>query len=506
MSRQTNIIKYESSDVANIYILEMLKKLDSRQHSLELISEILREAIKLINFLKNDYKLPKYFDTQNRNSIKFREKDFNDYYESNAWGGLVYEFVFNLHGADGISYFYSSDFSGDTYYGTTGRKMEDRLLEHLLEAISDYQKNIINYNNGKKYNRLNYAIIAALLYFGYSLDDIKILKSEIQKKKITDKISIVQQIADELITRYKVLKVRIIELTEIVDYAFKLEQDYVIKGGTNITGLNTVIPSGVAPANVHSLPYYDIALMIALGFNQEKIHKLTQKVIHKKISYRTFRTHFQRVFGSYYLAQERLLKPVISSVLNTDYGYMKGFQVYSILKSIANQKERGGLLTWFMDWSSGGILLDYDLENILRNTNTKVFDKDAIGKEIRHYYQRFYGIPWKVWVSLAIQGLNTTQIAEKFCIPVSKVIITFNKFGGYFSVQKEGRRKVVIDLLKKGEDPKWIIYETFGYTKKSNKWIKSYYESIFDNKLTYEKIINNNWKSHHLGWLNFFNI
>ena len=113
--------------------------------------------------------------------------------------------------------------------------------------------------------------------------------------------------------------------------------------------------------------------MVALGFGLKKIHEVVQKVTTKKISFRSFRTHFQRVFSSYYSAQEKLLKPVIESVLDNDYEYLKGSQVYLIFKNILNQKEKGGLLTWFRDWSAGGILLQDDFKNILERKGIKKY-------------------------------------------------------------------------------------------------------------------------------------
>lgn len=232
-----------------------------------------------------------------------------------------------------------------------------------------------------------------------------------------------------------------------------------------------LFPQGL-PANTHSLPYYDIALMVALGFGLKKIHEVVQKVTTKKISFRSFRTHFQRVFSSYYSAQEKLLKPVIESVLDSDYEYLKGSQVYLIFKNILNQKEKGGLLTWFRDWSAGGILLQDDFKNILISIDSQVFDKYKIKDGITHYYQRFYGVPWKVWVSWAIKGFKRNDIAEKLKISGTLVMTTFNRFGGYRTVQKEGRREVAIELLKERADPKFIIFDNFGYTKKSTNWIK----------------------------------
>ena len=430
------------------------------------------------------------------------------YYENNAWGGLVYEITFNLpETLYDISYFnYFGKFLGDTYYGATGRKANVRLIEHILEAIQDNPINFKKYNNGKKYNKLNLAIISALRYIGYSMNGLEILRQGIHERNVADRITLCRDIAEELMTETRVMQIRIIELSEIIEYAFELEQFYAIRGATSLTGLNSVIPSGVAPANTHSLPYYDIALMVALGFGLKKIHEVVQKVTNKKISFRSFRTHFQRVFGSYYSAQEKLLKPVIESVLDNDYEYLKGSQVYHIFKNILNQKEKGGLLTWFRDWSAGGILLQDDFKNILKGNDSQVFDKYTINDGITHYYQRFYGVPWKVWVGWAIKGFKRNDIAEKLKISGTLVMTTFNRFGGYRTVQKEGRREVAIELLKERADPKFIIYDIFGYTKKSTNWIKKFYEDLFDNQLSYEEIIDNDWNSHNKGWCTLFNI
>jgi hypothetical protein len=496
------------SDAAHIYLQIFIDNLEIEVYSVDIVYEIIKEAVILVKKLKTEYIFPKYYDPENKNSIKFIAKDFMQNYDKNAWGGLVYEITLNLPKTfyDINNYYIIGKFLGDTYYGASGRKVNVRLIEHILEAVRENPKNLRNYSSGKKYNKLNLAIIYALRYIGYSKNDLKLLRQNIQEKNLTDRIILVRDIAEELITKSRVMQIRIIELTEIIEYAFELEQFYAIRGATPLTGLNSVIPSGVAPTNTHSLPYYDIALMVALGFDLKKIHEVIQQVTNKKISFRSFRTHFQRVFGSYYSAQEALLKPVIDSLLNNDYEYLKGSQVYHIFRDVMNQKEKGGLLTWFRNWSAGGILLQKDFKNISKCKDYQTFNKHTQNNDIKHYYQRFYGVPWKDWVSWAIKGFNRNKIAVKLKISGTLVMTTYNRFGGYRTVQKEGRREIAMELLKERVDPKYIIYDVFGYTKKSINWIKKFYEDLFDNQLSFEEIINKNWNSHNIGWCRFFNI
>lgn len=78
------------------------------------------------------------------------------------------------------------------------------------------------------------------------MNDLEILRQSIQERNVANRITLGREIAEELMTETRVMQLRIIELAEIIEYAFELEQFYAIRGATPLSGLNSVIPSGVA--------------------------------------------------------------------------------------------------------------------------------------------------------------------------------------------------------------------------------------------------------------------
>lgn len=72
------------SDAAHIYLQIFIDNLEIEVYSVDIVYEIIKEAVILVKKLKTEYIFPKYYDPENKNSIKFIAKDFMQNYDKNA--------------------------------------------------------------------------------------------------------------------------------------------------------------------------------------------------------------------------------------------------------------------------------------------------------------------------------------------------------------------------------------------------------------------------------------
>jgi len=509
----------ERDDIALVYInkvVERCRNLDF--YGKDIVKSIVDNALKVVNELKQSRKLPSFYPS-NKDSVKISPDPsemakFNQLYDENSWGGVMYEITVNLPWTSFDHTVYDSvgEFIGDTYFGATGRLGMNRFIEHVQDAIRDFEKVVENYRNGKKFHKLKFAIINSLFAYGYSWENLKSISHDMDSKKKADKVLFAEEFAKELLDS-NIINFRPIELTESYEYAFEREKEIVKNLWSDDKNsrmiLNNIVPTGSSGGA--SLPFYDIAFLTAVGFSLRQVYEIITKEFGISIGYDTLQRHFSRVFGSFSSAQERLVKPVIDFIIDklpSNFPNVpSGITLANAIRDIGETASTG----WFSKWLTGDFLLDTDFKKIWGNIDKKAGrgTLNTIKEKINLYYKRYYGAPWKQWESWLIKGMTSIEIAKTLNVPSSMVNNLFYKKGVTSSeVRKVARKRVLIDLLAIGIAPRVIYKKTFGYSSAriNTKEMRETFESLFGNAMTYDEIIAHDWTSQVGGWIEFYGL
>ncbi len=185
-------------------------------------------------------------------------------------------------------------------------------------------------------------------------------------------------------------------------------------------GLNMRIGGSGSVSRRHSVPLYDIAVMVALGFSAPKIalrlkgeYGLYENVELATITH-VVQSAIHDIMGGTFQAQEGLLKPIIEYLVD------KGIARSDIYLAFKHAEFNFG---WFNDWSYSKALIDADIEWICTNFN---LDPKSSWEVIELYLDkapRYYaGISEDLWLECAFKGLyKTGDQAEVLGVDPSRI-------------------------------------------------------------------------------------
>jgi hypothetical protein len=246
-----------------------------------------------------------------------------------------------------------------------------------------------------------------------------------------------------------------------------------------INGLNMKYGGGAT--GYLSLPMYDIAIMVALGFSAHKIAKILSKdyglfkdfklkELERAVQYR-----IADILGGSYRAQEELLQPIIEYLDNIE-GITRQ-DIYQAFKE-AEFSSYG----WFLEWSYGREFLKADIDRI-----SKIFNLDpkSSWEEIKSYLKkeaRYYaGIPeskWLEWIFYSVPRRSTpgtlgntlqdlAKIGERKIKNILKILCAKYGVGSKDELMYKLHKEKAIELISQGfieypsdDDPNLTIKES----------------------------------------------
>jgi hypothetical protein len=361
-------------------------------------------------------------------------------------------------------------------------------------------------SGGIKISQMNKAIMSSIFFLGYSHLDIVNLFSP----NVNERLENIKNLAQDLID-HNLIKLRPIEICEDLDYAFKRELEWVDSVGVSNL-LNSRRPTGNPPTAEKQLPYSDIAFLIAIGFEYDKIIKiLNENGI--PTSRTTFVNKIRRVFGEKEVAQINLLKQTIENYVDSiPFNRRKTFSfpniknLADIITEIAGGPNSIESQSWFLKWRAGDVILSADLKNVKELMRFRISEQSM--DIIQSLFSRVFGYTFKDILKLLIKNPGT-KVAELLNIPFDHFDTIMRKKGGFSQLQDDIRRKIAIELLSLGLSPERICQKTFGYKSTDKRAIERIFQRIFGG-MTLDEIMNTNWvryvKDNKNYYIDFFGL
>ena len=273
---------------------------------------IFKKAIIMLNtFIDND-EFPKYIPTTTLTQLMLDGKTYLTKQDlgfqkakEQYYGGIIYDITCKLP----LQLF--PNFSGKHYLGRTHKRKIKRLMEHIDEALKP---------EDSKNRLLLQAILIALEQEGYNIVELQNEYSSLNpffKNLLLERLVLIliEKYFDidiiEIHTNYHTAPAR--EKYYIKDYRHSVH-DRMTVGTKTPKGLN-MIESGGSIHKYISLPLYDIAFMIALGYNETEIAERLNieydlNLNSKQISYRII-----DFFNGLQKARVLFIKPMLQEIL-----------------------------------------------------------------------------------------------------------------------------------------------------------------------------------------------
>ncbi|MHA2009778.1 MAG: hypothetical protein ACXABO_21300 [Promethearchaeota archaeon] len=403
--------------------------------------------------------------------ITFDDPDFQNTLKKfgknpNNYGGMIY----------------AIEVMGELYVGLTERGIHDRLIEHLLTAMRGYTlaKKGVKY---PQYRDVHKAIAKGLDDLGWLVEgELKIineftlirdkkgredyLDSLIENIKPFIKQHVIEihyghlRLSEREKTLTKTFPIRRLFEKGLIDPAFYAKKGSPEYLDVKLNGLNMIY--GGATGKYRPLPIYDIAIMIALGFQAPKIAGILvndYNLGYKELK-RSVQTKIADILGGSYEAQDNLLRPIIEHLINKEG--INRYDVYSVFKHLEQDK-----YSWFLDWSYSKALLQFEIDTVCRMFN---LDPKRGWDSIKPYLdsiERYYaGISEEEWLLIIetkplytqvngktatnpeikrLTGLGDTKIKNVFKLLTDKF-----GFSSIRELRLDLQRKRSIEILKVG--------------------------------------------------------
>lgn len=273
---------------------------------------IFKKAIIMLNTLIDNDEFPKYIPTTTLTQLMLDGKTYLTKLDlgfqkakEQYYGGIIYDITCKLP----LHLF--PNFSGKHYFGRTHKGKIKRLMEHIDEALKP---------EDSKNRLLLQAILIVLEQEGYNIVELQNEYSSLNpffKNLLLERLVLIliEKYFDidiiEIHTNYHTAPAR--EKYYIKDYRHSVH-DRMTVGTKTPKGLN-MIESGGSIHKYISLPLYDIAFMIALGYNETEIAERLNieydlNLNSKQISYRII-----DFFNGLQKARVLFIKPMLQEIL-----------------------------------------------------------------------------------------------------------------------------------------------------------------------------------------------
>lgn len=379
------------------------------------------------------------------------------YYE-----GIVYEIKCNLP---------DTLYSGKTYIGITGRGLETRFREHVVDSIRECVRT--NNTPGSGYTKIRQAIANSLIKVGWNIntlyDTLRTLRGSEYYIYLN---SLIKSIKNRYIT-YKIL-----EIHYEYNTLFERERFYIKNLETTKRGLNEYEGGGLQKKFIR-LPLYDIAMLIALGKNKAQITDVLNKMYPFNVSKLTVSNRIQAFFGGWYEAQIKFLKPIIEQLFLDGFS---GHDIYRFVEDVSGQHQDA----WFNDWRWGDVFLDVDIKRVKNQLESEGLTDFKDVNLIDRIDKRYFGIPQSQWIKWAVENVSGKEIKKNLGFSGKTITEIYKKIGGsHGQVQRKHRRTIAIDLMRnKGWSFHKIFTDAFKKAPKTSlKRAKLHARYYFENSL-----------------------
>ena len=338
-------------------------------------------------------------------------------------------------------------------------------------------RNIINNPRPNRRFGVKNALLEVFNLIGLDINKIRASKSHIDLWGLTnDIITILKDFG---------IMIEVIEYQNRYESAFQREKHYIDTRKTIINGLNQV-KGGGGMGKVMSLPLYDIAMMISLGANQKTIAnylKSNYKIFKDGAKVKNIRNQVTKVikyvWGSFYDAQDQLLRPMVRELAIAGYSLQ---DIYINLKSWGAQVQS----SWF--------------NAFFKHNDIGSFDWRGIKNIAEDERAQYFGIPVKTYIEQVISGDTWVHIASDLDVSLNSIRSGLESIFGFKSsslkfedARKYGsfqnyvraifRRAYAVKLLREGktlESVYRIVFEeNFISTITPHLNFNEFYQEIF---------------------------
>jgi len=490
-SKRLKIIIKAKKEAINI---KSFRSLYNQYQESEIKQKIFKNATDSLFKLVDRVKLPRYIADRELIQLMVGSKYYLKQGESGferfigeLYGGIIYDIICKL-----IPEVFS-DLVGKNYIGRTHKSKFERMMEHVEASLNPYK------NHTRKIEK---AIITALK----QEYNIYLLWEQYYRLSYGMKRKELQKLTKLLLDKY--FDVDIIEVHKNYYTTYKREEFYIksykhyVNGKLTIgtkdpNGLNMVISSG--PLKYISLPLYDIAFMIALGYRPKLIAKILNKNYNLGVNNNIVNARIREFWQSWENAQEKFLKPVVQALIEQNK------YSYSEIKDSFKYSHKGFYKVFKRFFK------DLNFNQLKMVMARKNFDWESL-KQIAEDYKddkKIRGISLFKWKEWFVKGVPLGDLAEltgfksengikTFLNKDEKAIIEFGG-GGYEKIVDKFRRERTIECLldlDENKDLEWIYVNDFGLNSRDDykvdyhfdRQLAAFFERLFDFKLTIDEL------------------
>ncbi len=454
----------------------------------KIYQSIIRHVTELKNSLIKESDYPLYLPEKNHRQLKLfsskgyvdaNDQEFNQFLNKRNFEALIYEITCHLP---------YTWYNNKCYIGFTGRPLKIRFREHIERAIRECVRT--NNTPSVGYTKLYQAIANSIIEVGWNIgqvyEQLRILTGQ-------DYYKFLYNVVKSIKGKYIIPKV--IELHEYEDTAHEREKYLTKTLNTVKEGLNEKEGGGAVGKYIR-LPLYDMAVMIALGKNKAQISRLIRNFYNIEVSEETIKKRISDIFGGWYEAQIKFLKPIVEKLFLDGYN---GRQIYELINDISGQHQD----TWFNDWIWGETFLNFEINEarkVLIQKGIENPDSQTIYEQINKHY---FGFLQSQWIKWAIENVSFNYLAKKYNFSKKTLVKIYEKIGNsHTKVQIKYRRLKAKELLRKNWKIEKIYTEAFKKSLNSPpKAVKGHSIDYFENILFPFSTVESIYRNHNSNLL-----
>jgi len=449
---------------------------------------IFKKAIIMLNTLIDNNEFPKYIPTTTLTQLMLDGKTYLTKQDlgfqkakEQYYGGIIYDITCKLP----LQLF--PNFSGKHYLGRTHKRKIKRLMEHIDEALKP---------EDSKNRLLLQAILIALEQEGYNIVE---LQNEYSSLNPFFKNLLLERLVLILIEKY--FSIDIIEIHSnyhtaparekyyIKDYRHSVH-DRMTVGTKTPKGLN-MIESGGSIHKYITLPLYDIAFMIALGYNETEIAKIINSEYKLNLNSKQISTRVIDFFKGLKNARVLFLKPILQKIL-TEFPDIKRRDFSEILKYSRVFYPELELFKIFFE-----NLNFKQLKQVMRQKDFNWDNLKQLAEDLRDV-TKIRGVSKSQWIEWLIKNESNLNICNKIGLnikdshsattTISRIINSSTELIGRSKMEavRYYRRIKTIDYKLRGKTLEWIYTQKF-FLENTGSWnLNRFHDKFFGSIVSYE--------------------
>ena len=465
--------------------------LASRPYKSYIEEVIFKKACIMLETLIDKEEFPKYVNTVNLTQLmldgkKYLTKQDSEFEKARKeyYGSIIYDITCRLP----LNLF--PKFSGKHYIGRTHKRKIDRLMEHIDDALAP---------KNNKNRLLLQAILLALKQEGYNIVELQNDYSSLNpflKNLLLEELVLIhmEKYFDitiiEIHTNYHTTPAR--EKYRIKNYNHKVHGKYT-EGTKTPKGLN-MIEAGGSIYKYLSLPIYDIAFMIIMGYHETDITKILNSEYNlnlnpKQVGYRVI-----EFFKGLQNSRVLLMKPILQDIL-IEFPNIKKDDFYEIFKYFRVFAPDLELFKVFFE--------NLNFKQVKKLIRQKDFDWDnlkQLAEDLRDT-TKIKGVSKSQWVEWLIKNepnLNICKIlgldikdSHSAASTISRIIQSSSQLFGNSKSEavRYYRRIKTIDYRLQDKSLEWVYTQKFNLKTKGSWNLARFHNKFFgSSNILYEDL------------------